>query len=223
MAYADAKSLQQKSAGIAGAALAHVAIGGLIIVGLSVTGVVGPPIDTGPLPIREWRDPPPPPPEPAPEPKAQTPQTERPIVVPKPPVTLNDEQPFTRTIPDIPPPGPVERIIPTPRPDPGAGFGAIEPVAAVPRGDPSRWITDSDYKSRWIREELSGRASFTLAIGASGRVENCTITRSTGHSALDEATCSLLAKRARFKPAKNSSGAETTGTYSSSIRWELPD
>ncbi len=224
MAYADAQSSQQKAAGIAGAALAHVAIGGLILTGLTVTNVIPPIIDTGQMkPIDYTPKPPPPPPEPAPEPKAETPPVEKPVFVPDPPVSLTNEQPFTRTIPDIPPPGPIERIIPSPRPDPAPDFGALQPIAAVPRNDASRWITDRDYKPRWIREGKYGRASFTLDINAEGRVEKCSITRSTGHSVLDQATCSLITKRARFKPAQASDGSATTGVYSSSIRWVVPE
>lgn len=224
MAYAEAQTLQQKTAGIAGTALAHVAIGGLIVVGLTVTGNL-PEVYTGPMPTRDWKDipPPPPPPEKPPETKPDAPQTPKDVFVPEPPVSISDNQPFTRTIPDLPPPGPVEPFIPSPRPDSGPGLAAIQPVAAVPRNDPGAWITDSDYKSRWVREELAGRASFTLGIGANGKVESCTITRSTGHSALDQATCQLITKRAKFKPAKTSGGTATTGTYSSAIRWELPD
>ncbi|WP_394731016.1 TonB family protein [Altererythrobacter sp. GH1-8] len=224
MAYADAQSLQQRSAGIAGAALAHVAIGGIIVVGLSVSQVIGPIIDTGPMPAREWKEiPPPPPPDPKPDPIDNKPVSQQPVVVPDPPVSFATDTPIRWTTPDIPPPGPIERIIPSPRPGTGAGFGAIEPVAAIPRGDPSRWITDSDYKSRWIREGFSGRASFSLQISKQGRVEKCSITRSTGHSVLDQATCALITKRARFEPARSSDGSATSGIYTSAIHWQLPD
>ena len=60
-------------------------------------------------------------------------------------------------------------------------------------------------------------------IAASGRVESCTITGSSGHPELDRATCELVARRARFDPAKDSSGAKVSGTYTSSVRWQLPE
>jgi hypothetical protein len=49
-----------------------------------------------------------------------------------------------------------------------------------------------------------------------------TITRSTGHDALDEATCRLLRQRAEFSPAKDSSGRIVPGSYSSSVNWRIP-
>src|SRR3546814_8691548 len=57
---------------------------------------------------------------------------------------------------------------------------------AAPRNDPASWVTDSDYRSRWIREGLQGTAKFRLEIAASGKVSGCTITQSTGHAVLDQ-------------------------------------
>ena len=52
---------------------------------------------------------------------------------------------------------------------------------------------------------------------------NCTITSSTGHPDLDEATCRLLPRRARFTPAKGSDGNEMPDTYTGRITWRLPE
>ncbi|BDW81919.1 hypothetical protein MACH24_13570 [Erythrobacter sp. Dej080120_24] len=113
--------------------------------------------------------------------------------------------------------GPVDFGIPKPSPTP-----VFDPVAAAPMGNPGRWITDRDYRPSWINRGYSGRAGFTLQIDAQGRVTNCSITRSTGHDALDEATCRLLRQRAEFSPAKDSSGRIVPGSYSSSVNWRIP-
>ena len=112
----------------------------------------------------------------------------------------------------------------------GGGIGGniapqatFDPVNAKPANNPARWVTDSDYRSIWVRREYTGTARFTLDISASGRVSNCTITSSTGHTQLDTATCRLITDRARFNPALDSNGAPTTGTFTSSINWQLPD
>jgi protein TonB len=107
-----------------------------------------------------------------------------------------------------------------PGPAPASRF---DPVSAKAVGNPGRWVSDSDYRSRWINEEMSGVAQFALAIDKSGRVSDCTITASTGHDALDTATCSLLERRARFDPARDSDGNPVAGNYRSSIRWNLPE
>jgi len=99
----------------------------------------------------------------------------------------------------------------------------FDPVAASPRGNPGNWITNSDYRTTWIRRELTGTARFTLQIDAAGNVSNCTITGSTGHDPLDRATCRLIEGRAVFNPAKGTDGKPVAGTYSSSVNWQIPE
>lgn len=106
---------------------------------------------------------------------------------------------------------------------PPAGRPGLEPIAASPRGNPGNWVTDRDYRSRWVREEMSGTAAFELQIDAKGQVSDCTITRSSGHSALDTATCKLITKRGRFNPATDSAGNAVPGSYTNAINWVLPD
>lgn len=131
--------------------------------------------------------------------------------------------------------GPVGPITPIGEFDPGSLLGSddftgslppldplFDPVAAAPRGNPANWITTADYRSTWIRRELTGTARFALQIDAGGRVTDCRITGSTGHAALDQATCALIERRAVFTPAKGTDGKVTAGTYSSSVNWQIP-
>lgn len=113
--------------------------------------------------------------------------------------------------------GPVAQV------DPPLPSFAYDPVKAAPRGDPGRWITDNDYRTVWINRGYSGVASFALEIDQRGRVTNCEITGSTGHSALDLATCRLLERRARFHPARDGDGAAVAGSYTSSVAWRIPE
>lgn len=203
------------------------AFGVLLVAGLAVTGVI---VDKdGPLKgvliTPEPIDPPPPPePSPATEPSS-APTTQTPQVVPTP------DQPFDFTPGPIIEVGPLtdpnEFVVPTGPVDfGGAGIDPMpalpDPIAASPRNEPGRWVTDSDYKSRWIREGREGKARFRLEISASGRVTDCTVTGSTGHDVLDAATCSLITRRARFDPAKDSSGNPVTGSYTSAVNWQIP-
>ncbi len=100
---------------------------------------------------------------------------------------------------------------------------SFAPVAASPRGNPGGWITTNDYRPSWINRGYEGVAGFTLKLDASGRVSDCTITRSTGHSVLDRATCDLLGKRARFEPARGTSGESVAGSFTSTVRWTIPE
>ena len=109
---------------------------------------------------------------------------------------------------------------PTPQPTPTPSFA---PKGAKARNAPASWATTNDYPARDLREGNQGRVGFSLTIGATGKVESCVVTSSSGFASLDEATCRLVTRRARFAPATDEAGAAVTGSYSSSVRWLIPD
>lgn len=225
-----ATSRRPNPAAMLGALGVPAAFGAILVTGLAVTVVLDPPKDdmtTWDIPVDQPDIPPPPPPtDPNTQQRAEQ-QSSAPSVVTAP------DTPFTWTPgPDIevgplPPigsdliPGPIEvegglGIEPPAPPLP-------DPIAATPRNAPGGWITDRDYRSRWIREGREGVARFNLEVSATGRVSNCEIVGSTGHTVLDVATCRLITRRARFNPAVDSNGANVAGTFSSSVNWQIPE
>ena len=66
-----------------------------------------------------------------------------------------------------------------------------------------------------------GTVGFAVAVNHEGRVVRCTVRQSSGVSALDAATCKLIAERARFAPATDQSGAKKPGVYASRVRWAI--
>ena len=187
-------------------------------------------IRSGPIVTKIFDIPNPPPPETPPPPpieKVQLPPRHVPeIYVPTPPFPAPTAQPRVdaspRPIPETPPytpPGPVtiEPSSPPLPPEPKK----IESARA--RANLSSYVSDSDYPAAALRAEEQGTARFRLNVGADGRVESCTITGSSGSSALDAATCRIMKSRARFTPARNSDGQPTGDTVANAIRWVLPD
>lgn len=230
MTYASANR-RPNAAAMVGALGIPGAFGALLVVGLAVTVTVAPTtrnpearnIPTVPLP-------PPPPPTPD-TPRVDnktvkpTPSLDGPIVT-LPPIDVIDgpiiDAPWIDTIPGAGTgtgSGSGEIGIPTPTPT----ALPFKPVGAAARGNPGNWVTDGDYRPRWIRENMTGSARFTLSIDANGRVSNCTITRSTGHAELDAATCQLVTKRARFDAARDGNGKPVAGSYSNSVNWNIPE
>ena len=63
---------------------------------------------------------------------------------------------------------------------------------------------------------------FVLGVAADGTVTDCTVRESSGSADLDVQTCRLLQSRARFEPAINDKGEAITGTWASTVRWEIP-
>lgn len=111
--------------------------------------------------------------------------------------------------------------IPTTTYTPPTSLG-IKPKAAAPRNEPARWATTDDYPSRDLREGNEGTAIFRAIVGSNGRVSACEIIRSSGHPGLDAATCKAVTSRARFEPATDENGEKMVGTYTNSVRWQIP-
>lgn len=94
---------------------------------------------------------------------------------------------------------------------------------ATPRGNLGMWITTADYPSSALRKEMQGVTEFRVAVDIAGRVSECTVTVSSGHNVLDKETCENIERRARFSPATDPDGQPVTGTFSSSVRWSIPN
>lgn len=131
--------------------------------------------------------------------------------------------PVTKPTP-IPPPVRINVAPPPPMPTtPPPPWTEGKPRGPIPASNPGNWIITDDYPSRALREEREGPTGFRLTVGADGLVTACEITSSSGSADLDERTCSLVTRRARFHPALNAEGQPTTGTYASRVNWVIPD
>ena len=221
MSYVD-QSRRPSPASMAAVIGVHAAVAALLVTGLTVTGAL--PEIVNPIGAQNIpKEVPPPPPPPQPTEAVQPKDTvQPPISVPEPKFELKPVQPTIPTtdliLPPLPKPQPglrVEIHKPTPAP-------SFTPVGAKPRNNPGGWLSNNDYRPSWVRQELTGLASFRLEIAANGRVTDCTVTGSTGHRELDAATCRLVTKRARFEPARGSNGEAVAGTYTGSVLWQLP-
>lgn len=93
---------------------------------------------------------------------------------------------------------------------------------AVPRGNPGIWIGSYDYPPLALVDNATGKVSFSVTVGIDGRATTCVITETTASQILNEATCYLVKRRARFQPATDVNGRVVTSTYTNSVRWDLP-
>ncbi|GAA4052471.1 TonB family protein [Parerythrobacter jejuensis] len=228
MAFTDSNNTSARAPAVIGVAAIHAVLGLALVTGLA-GGVYEKIVEERIIGHNFKKPPPPKPPEPKPvnDPQASTAPK---VFTPAPPFQLDPQPPVVDTtdvMPD-PMPLPMPNAGPIPSPSPGLGTGpapaaVFDPVAPKPRNDPGRWITDSDYRSSWINREWAGTAGFRLSIGANGRVQECTVVDSTGHPALDAATCKLVRRRARFEAALNDKGEKVPGTFSSAVRWQIPE
>jgi protein TonB len=93
------------------------------------------------------------------------------------------------------------------------------PTRAVKTGGS---ISDADYPASAVRAEAEGTTRVSIQVGANGRVTGCSVTGSSGNSALDSTACSLIQRRFRYKPATRN-GQPVPDTVTQSVTWRLPE
>ena len=216
MAYADQSMSGNRIVALIIVAIVHIAVGYALVTGLAYSATKKLIERVTTVDIDE------PEPEPTEEPPPPEPDTAPPPpVAPPPPISVATSPPQIVTQVNIPPPAPVVRqIVPAPVAPPPP---RVPPKNPEPRGRPGDWANANDYPSRALREEREGVTRFTVQVGTDGRVTDCRVTGSSGHADLDDTTCKLITRRARFKPATDGDGNPTTGSWSNAVRWEIPD
>ena len=217
MAYADQSMSGNKVVALIIVALIHILVGYALVTGLAYSAAKKVIQKVTTVDIEEEvkeEEPPPPPPE-----KQQV--APPPPVAPPVKIDVAVAPPQIQTVTTPPPPAPIVLAVPTaPPPPPPPPKGPT--TAAQPRGNPGSWATPNDYPSRALREERTGTTGFSVTVDTQGRVVSCTITSSSGHADLDDATCKNVSRRARFKPAMQN-GEPVQGTYSNRVRWVIPE
>jgi protein TonB len=198
--------------------LLHIFVGYALVSGLAASAYKKIKETTSAIDIKD--EPPPPPPPPPPKEKLPPPP---PIVAPPPKIQLNVPPPHIETVQTPPPPAPPQVVaLPPPPPSAPPPPPRFTAKGAVPKGRPGEWATDNDYPTSAMREGKQGVTGFRVSIGPDGKVTDCSVTKSSGSPELDDTTCKLITRRARFTPAMDGEGKPTTGSYASSVRWQIP-
>ncbi len=99
------------------------------------------------------------------------------------------------------------------------GVDALPILLASSLKNASSIITPADYP-RGVKAE--GTTRFEIVVDGQGRPQGCTIMVSAGNEALDRATCTAFARRARFTPARDATGQPQSGRYRGSVTWKAP-
>ncbi len=223
MSYAQRKQMSgNRTVAIVIVALLHAVLGYALITGLAYNVIKKAAEDLKTFDVQE--EPPPPPDEPPPPPEdmpdVPPPPMQPPPLVrldrPPPPIRVQESVIIPRAPPVIAP-----RVYPPAPPAPPAPppVTRSEPKSAV--GNLQGLITSSDYPSSAQDNEEQGTVTVRLAIGTDGRVTGCSVSGSSGSRTLDSTTCRVLQRRAKFTPARDSSGQPTSGSFTQRITWRL--
>ncbi len=213
MSYAQKKDISgNRTLAIVMVVIIQFALGYAIITGLAYNVIKKAAEDLKTFDVEEK----PPPPEPPPPPPKDMPNLPPPPTTPPAIVNIAPQQP-AMVVPVAPP------FIPPVAPSPPAPPPPPRKVqSATARGSVVGLFSDEDYPASAQSAGAEGTAQATLTIGADGRVTGCNLIRSTGNGALDAATCSILRRRAKFTPARDSNGNPTSDSYTTPpITWRL--
>ncbi|WP_206237824.1 energy transducer TonB [Novosphingobium terrae] len=82
-------------------------------------------------------------------------------------------------------------------------------------------IKSSDYPEAARTAGAHGTTSVTISVSAQGRPSGCRLVESSHNRDLDAATCDLVLKRFRFRPARDSAGHAVAGEVDYDQEWTL--
>lgn len=222
MSYANRKQLSSnRTIPIVMSALITFILGYALVSGLAFSVVKKAAEDLKTFDVQQ--EPPPPEEKPPPPEKNPLPPPPPQVSAPPPLVRIESPAPQIQTTPNIQPPAPiVPRYVPAPPAPPAPPPPPRVSQAAQAKGSLTSLFSTDDYPQSSIRNEEQGTTAVRLTIGTDGRVADCSVAGSSGSSALDTATCSIIRRRARFTPAKDQNGQPIQGSFAQRIRWQLP-
>lgn len=225
MAYLDHNHSHKRLAGITGVALVHIVLAAGLTAGLAINYTRDEPETVPEVTLIPM-------PQPSP---TETPEMVDPVEDRIVPPTAPDRPVDLTTLPPLPPTPPVPPsettstgggqlvLSPPPLPPTAPQPPLVTPRGPVPANGPAGWVTTEDYPRIAISREYEGTTRYQVTVDANGRVQGCSIVASSGHEALDRASCDKIERRARFRPGIDRNGMEVAGTYSGSVSWQLPD
>ncbi|HEY7810039.1 MAG TPA: TonB family protein [Allosphingosinicella sp.] len=99
----------------------------------------------------------------------------------------------------------------------GSGGGGARPAQRIGGA-----LANRDYPRAALHARAEGSVAVRFTIRADGRVGDCRIIRSSGHAELDDTTCRLIEKRFRYRPALGRSGRPVAASEAKTFDWYLP-
>jgi protein TonB len=165
----------------------------------------------------------PPPPEEPPPPPKDMPKVPPPPITPPPLVRMEAPPPPITTVEAPPPPQIPPVVMAPPAPPPPPPPRKVVSAQSA-KGELRTLFGPDDYPASAQASGAEGTVQATITIGTDGRVVGCNVTRSSGNSSLDSATCNIIRRRAKYTPARDSNGNPTSDTIQTPpIRWQLSD
>jgi periplasmic protein TonB len=84
-------------------------------------------------------------------------------------------------------------------------------------------ILQDSYPKASLKAGEQGPVQFQVSLDKRGKPLSCAVTKSSGYPRLDQATCDLIVRFARFGAPSDASGRRVPATHEGLLIWRLPD
>jgi TonB family protein len=107
----------------------------------------------------------------------------------------------------------------------GMSEAALASIVEPPKAEKNlaAYVSDSDYPSGAIASGQQGTSGFRLLIDVNGSVRECNIVEPSGSPLLDQVSCQVMLKRARYRPARDREGRPVASLTFARITWRIPE
>ena len=103
----------------------------------------------------------------------------------------------------------------------GMTEAAQDAIATMPKVDYTKLFTSRDYPLKLVEKGIQGSVGALLTIDSTGAVSACRAIESSRTVELDELTCAIFLKRARYEPAIDKSGKAVPALSYYRVNWML--
>ena len=95
-------------------------------------------------------------------------------------------------------------------------------IVTPPSGDLLGLFSTEDYPKESMRNGQFGTVGALLWVDIDGRVSTCEVIETGAAAPLQEATCNIIKRRARYTPGKDAAGKPIRAPVFYRVRWHLP-
>lgn len=101
-------------------------------------------------------------------------------------------------------------------------LAATAPSEPAYTQDPHGEFLFKHYPPRALAAGEHGRVGFRVSLDNDGTLKSCEVVRSSGYSSLDNETCELIVRYARFSPVRGADGNRHAAIQDGYVNWRLP-
>jgi TonB family protein len=103
----------------------------------------------------------------------------------------------------------------------GVDEEALNALRSHPGTTNNYGLNPTDYPHTALRDDTEGRVIVRMDVSAEGRATGCAPVASSGSRLLDDTTCRIILRRARFSPPIGADGQPTAAQSVNAVTWRI--